>query len=120
MHGVYQIRIRHGVVEIRSHRKIGSKNRGLLYRTRVLKGITEKRVSEGIGRRYFSLTDVLGKKTVRSAAYWALITYRGEPPEGKPFALHRDGDHENDSISNLYFGDRIDNARDAKRHRRRS
>lgn len=42
--------------------------------------------------------------------------FHGEPPEGKPFALHRNGDSLDNRADNLYWGDFVDNVADALRH----
>lgn len=44
------------------------------------------------------------------------LAWHGLPPEGKPFALHRDGDEANFAPENLYWGDHKDNAKDAAKH----
>ena len=44
--------------------------------------------------------------------------FYGPPPEGKPWALHRNGDHLDNRPENLYWGSPKDNAQDAKRHGR--
>ena len=44
------------------------------------------------------------------------LAWHGLPPEGKPFALHRDGDETNFTPENLYWGDTKDNAADAIKH----
>lgn len=44
------------------------------------------------------------------------LAWHGLPPEGKPMALHRDGDESNFTPENLYWGDSKDNAEDARRH----
>lgn len=41
------------------------------------------------------------------------LSFIGEPPEGKPFVLHRDDDKDNNYWTNLYYGDGSDNQRDA-------
>ena len=44
------------------------------------------------------------------------LAWHGPPPEGKYYALHRDGDTANFSPENLYWGDHRDNANDADKH----
>lgn len=46
------------------------------------------------------------------------LTFHGEPPEGKPYALHDDGDVDNNHESNLYWGSPLDNSADRRRHSR--
>jgi hypothetical protein len=41
------------------------------------------------------------------------LAFHGEPPIGKPNALHRDGNSWNNIPSNLYWGDQIENSADA-------
>lgn len=45
-----------------------------------------------------------------------LKAFEGEPPAGKPFALHNDGNPGNNHLRNLRWGSRIDNAQDSLRH----
>ena len=45
-----------------------------------------------------------------------LLTLVGSPPQGKPFACHRNGNPLDNRPSNLYWGSPQDNADDAKRH----
>lgn len=47
-----------------------------------------------------------------------LFAFRGDPPAGKPFACHRDGNPANNRLENLYWGSPADNAADAVRHGR--
>lgn len=42
--------------------------------------------------------------------------FHGPPPEGKPNALHRDGDPSNNTAGNLYWGDQSDNNYDSVTH----
>jgi hypothetical protein len=44
--------------------------------------------------------------------------FHGPAPEGKPWALHRNGDAGDNRPENLYWGDREDNAQDMIRHGR--
>lgn len=44
--------------------------------------------------------------------------FHGPAPEGKPWALHRDGDPGNNVPENLYWGDPQDNVNDMIRHGR--
>lgn len=44
------------------------------------------------------------------------LAWHGEPPVGKTYALHRDGDPANFHPSNLYWGSAKDNSEDARRH----
>ena len=45
-----------------------------------------------------------------------LKTFKGDPPDGKPNCLHKDGDATNNRLWNLYWGDQVDNLRDCIRH----
>lgn len=44
--------------------------------------------------------------------------FLGEPPAGKPYACHDDGNPENNSLANLKWGDQRDNGADMIRHGR--
>lgn len=41
------------------------------------------------------------------------LAFHGLPPEGKPWALHKDDDKSNNHESNLRWGNQIDNVRDS-------
>jgi hypothetical protein len=45
-----------------------------------------------------------------------LLTFVGDPPPGKPFALHADGTRDNNVLSNLRWGSAKDNHDDSVRH----
>lgn len=45
-----------------------------------------------------------------------LLAFVGEPPPGKPNGLHRDDDHLNNHVSNLYWGDQSENINDSIRN----
>ena len=45
-----------------------------------------------------------------------LLTFKGDPPEGKPHGLHKDGDPGNNKLLNLYWGCQKDNYVDSVRH----
>lgn len=45
-----------------------------------------------------------------------LLAFVGPPPPGKPWALHRDDIPSNNSLGNLYWGSRQDNADDRVRN----
>jgi hypothetical protein len=40
------------------------------------------------------------------------LAWHGLPPEGKPWALHRDDDKTNFTPENVYWGNQFDNAQD--------
>jgi len=44
--------------------------------------------------------------------------FNGPPPDGRPFAAHRDGTRTNNAAANLYWASPRQNARDAMRHGR--
>lgn len=44
------------------------------------------------------------------------LVWKGQPPEGKPLALHRDGNNTNNRSDNLYWGSAAENSADSKRH----
>ena len=46
--------------------------------------------------------------------------FHGPSPEGKPWALHRDGNNLNNRADNLYWGSPLENAKDRDRHGRTS
>lgn len=67
-------------------------------------------ISEGYAR----LT--LPNKTKVKVHRLVCRAFHGEPPEDKPFALHRNGDSLDNRADNLYWGDFVDNVADALRH----
>ena len=46
------------------------------------------------------------------------MTFKGHPPDEKPYVRHYDGDPENNQLCNLKFGNQSDNEEDKKRHGR--
>lgn len=44
------------------------------------------------------------------------MAFHGMPPEGKPYACHKDGNPLNNAKDNLYWGSAQDNAEDARLH----
>ena len=56
-----------------------------------------------------------GKKYNRLVHQLVAEAFLGPRPDGM-FACHRDGDNTNNNVSNLYYGTRSDNVRDAVRH----
>lgn len=44
------------------------------------------------------------------------MAFKGDPPEGKPYACHLDGNRFNNASSNLYWGSPSDNMYDRTRH----
>ena len=44
------------------------------------------------------------------------LTFNGHPSEEKPYALHKDGNVDNNRPENLYWGSKKDNALDSVRH----
>lgn len=45
-----------------------------------------------------------------------LMAWVGPPPDGKPFAIHGDDDPSNNTLTNLRWGSRLDNAADRQRN----
>lgn len=44
------------------------------------------------------------------------LAFNGPPTESKPLALHKDGNKNNNTPDNLYWGDTMDNQKDSTRH----
>jgi hypothetical protein len=44
------------------------------------------------------------------------LAFHGDPPEGKPYALHRNGNQIDNHAENLYWGNEADNHRDRQLH----
>jgi hypothetical protein len=66
------------------------------------------------GHRTVNLPDPSGRWRQRRQGVHRLVclAFHGEPPEGKPFALHNDDDPANNVPGNLYWGDHADNTKD--------
>ena len=66
---------------------------------------------------YLSVTLVHNKR-VKYARVHRLVceAFHGGSPVDKPWALHRDGNNQNNHESNLYWGDAVENQHDAIRH----
>lgn len=87
-------------------------------------GHVYQRTEEGTRGRELRQTAHQGYRVVRieGARYLVhrlvLLAHSGPPPDGKPFACHRDGNKGNNNSTNLYWGSFSDNAQDSWRHRR--
>jgi hypothetical protein len=57
-----------------------------------------------------------GKQWRTSAHHLVARAFLGEPPTGKPYACHKNGQPDENAKENLYWGSPVDNAADAKRH----
>jgi len=58
----------------------------------------------------------MGQRSLAKVHRLVALAFLGEPPDGRPFALHRDGDPSHNAASNLYWGSQSDNERDKLRH----
>lgn len=72
------------------------------------------------GRPVYNLTRDNGSQHVLQLGRIVLLAFAGPPPQGRPYALHRDGDPWNNDPANLYWGTPRDNNLDAVRHGRSS
>lgn len=61
-----------------------------------------------------------GQQYRRGVHQLVALAFHGEPPAGKPFACHKDGDAGNCKPENIYWGSRAENTADMIRHNRRS
>lgn len=64
-----------------------------------------------------TLTKDAKEKTYRVHTL-VLLTFVGQPPEGKTHARHLDGNPKNNALENLAWGSRSENERDKQRHGR--
>lgn len=67
-----------------------------------------------LARGYECVT--LGKRDKRRVNRLVCVAFHGPSPEGKPLALHRNGDCRDNRPENLYWGDDSDNTNDKMRH----
>jgi hypothetical protein len=65
------------------------------------------------GQRYLLHIRTEGCKATWYVAQLVCLAFHGEPPSGKPWALHRNGIATDDRPDNLYWGSRRDNYDDA-------
>ena len=72
---------------------------------------------DGQGYKHLTLVSASGERRRRSVHHLVLDSFLGTRPLGCE-ALHRDGNPENNSISNLAWGTRKENATDRERHGR--
>jgi hypothetical protein len=68
------------------------------------------------GHRTVRLCDANGTTTDVLVHRAVLLTFVGDPPVGKPFCLHSDGNPENNALENLRWGSPSENNRDAVAH----
>lgn len=82
----------------------GRKTKGRILKVSTSKSDTSK----------FNLcTGTRGVSISRTAAYLVLASFIGEPPHGSlSRALHKDGDHKNNRLDNLYWGKHAPNTRE--------
>ena|SRR5690606_1388273 len=103
-----------GIYEVSSKGRVRSLDRvnsqGARVRGRVMKTRTDK---DG----YFDLVlSKAGEKTYPRVHRLVCEAFHGPAPEGKPFACHKDGNNQNNTPENLYWGSSSDNMQDAVRH----
>jgi hypothetical protein len=63
-----------------------------------------------------SLYDGGNKSKVMTVHRLVALTFLGEPPSGKNNVCHKDGDQQNNNVSNLYWGTIKENVADAVKH----
>lgn len=69
------------------------------------------------GAGYLYVKPVMNGKQSKLYAHRAVaLAWIGDPPEGKNFVCHRDGNPANNEVSNLYWGDQFDNMADMVTH----
>ena len=71
-------------------------------------------VNISLTKKHRKAVRITGKAKIPVARLVALA-WIGEPPKDKPWVLHRDDNCTNDHYTNLYWGDRDDNAKDRQR-----
>lgn len=86
-------------------------NDGKSLKARELKG----RPHSKTGYLHYGLS-IDGKRYTVMAHRLVCEAFHGPAPEGKPNALHRDGNPSNNSPENLYWGDQSDNNLDSVSH----
>lgn len=71
--------------------------------------------SASSGYRGVHLYDKNGKRIFKGLHTLVALAFLGDKPEGA-FVLHKDGNPLNNNIGNLYYGNAVDNSRDARQH----
>lgn len=64
------------------------------------------------GRKFVKIFNPGTKRVTVPVARLVALAWIGDPPINKPWALHKNSDASNDHYTNLYWGDKIDNAKD--------
>lgn len=101
--GRYEVSDRGNVRGVDRVRKDGAK----------LKGKTLRARRKSTGHLTVCLYDERGVQTQLHIHRLVLLAFTPGPPQGKPLVLHRDDNPANNSLANLRWGDKRDNARDA-------
>jgi hypothetical protein len=68
------------------------------------------------GHAFVSMTSESGEHKAVYVHRAVLETFVGPPPEGKPFALHNNGNSRDNRLENLRWGDNRDNSQDKWAH----
>lgn len=68
------------------------------------------------GYATFCVYDGKGTRKSLRVSNTMLRIFKGPPPSRKHECLHKDGDNSNNSLTNLKWGTRLDNAKDREKH----
>lgn len=81
---------------------------------RIFSFVTNKYLKLQVDKDGYHIVKMAGKQ--QKVSRLVLLTFVSSAPRGKPYALHRDGNRQNNSIKNLYWGSQKDNMRDCLMH----
>ena len=107
-----------GLYEVSDQGRVRSLDRVVVTSHGVMRRIPGREMKpsrDSAGRRRVVLTAPTGKRT-KLLSREVLLAFEGDPPEGKPFSLHGNGDPSDNRLCNLRWGSPQDNADDKARH----
>lgn len=107
-----------GLYEVSDQGRIRSMDKVVTTRTNItrnLRGRVLSPVRDETGRERILLTSPAGRKT-HLLSRLVLKSFIGDAPEGKPLALHNDGNAGDSSLGNLRWGNHKENSEDSLKH----
>lgn len=107
-----------GLYEVSSHGRVRSLERYVRHSKGGVQVVKPRVMTQFSGRKGHRSVVLSEGGSGRRKYVHRLVAYSflGQPPSGKPLALHWDGNPANNHMDNLRWGDNSDNMQDAVRH----
>lgn len=105
-----------GLYEVSNRGRVRSLDRVVLMRNGYARPLTGRVLKPGTNTSGYLQVGLRKAKTTYNAPIHRLVceAFHGPAPEGKPWALHRDGDKSRNTPDNLYWGSPKENVADSK------